>query len=88
MNKKYLRTDIEAAFNEAARLLREAIDIAAPFSSCDTITIDYAKWDTMCNTLAAIREKCNNWETVTPSTTLYAFNLFREISDLLKKAGY
>jgi hypothetical protein len=79
--------EMEQAFRETARLLREALQVATPFLSSNvTITVDYAKWDTMNCVLGAIREKYTEWQNT--DTSVKADEVVDEIDELLKKAGY
>jgi hypothetical protein len=80
---------MQEAFSETARLLREALQVASPFTSSNgTITVDYAQWDMMNIVLDAIREKLIEWDNLAPMSLVSAISLFDEISDLLKKAGH
>jgi hypothetical protein len=78
---------MQEAFDEIARIIREALRVAAPFTSPkDTIELDYAKYDTMCNVLLAIREKYKEWQDT--DTFVDGEVVIGEIGNLLEKAGY
>jgi hypothetical protein len=80
-------TETQEAFDETARLLREALQVMAPFTGHKgTITVDYGKWDTMNNVLSAIREKYIEWQNTTRISEMN--EIINEIPELLKKAGY
>ena len=73
------------AIHETARLLQDALSTIAPLSGSDKIMVDYHDWDTMCNTLAAIREKWDEWAVREGAMSDI---VLVELNDLLKKAGY
>ena len=79
------------AIHETARLLQDALSTIAPLSGRDKIMVDYHDWDMKCNTLAAIREKYEEWVTVDldrDDAQDISNKSIDEIADLLKKAGY